>query len=97
MRFIAVIVFLLAVAIAVAWFAYQNLDRFGQNEVIRWLTVISLRIISELGDLRRDSHTLPYTESRCRPRANRGSKRENSYHWVVSGLTPLSTKSKRSP
>ena len=48
MRFIAVIVFLLAVAIAVAWFAYQNLDRFGQNEVIRWLTVILFVLLASL-------------------------------------------------
>ena len=48
MRFIAVIVFLLAVAIAVAWFAYQNLDRFGQNEIIRWLTVILFVLFASL-------------------------------------------------
>ena len=48
MRFIAVIVFLLAVAITVAWFAYQNLDRFGQNEVIRWLTVILFVLFASL-------------------------------------------------
>lgn len=48
MRFIAAIVFLIAVAIAVGWFAYQNLDRFGQNEVIRWLTVILFVLFASL-------------------------------------------------
>ena len=40
MRFIAVIVFLIAVAIAVGWFAYQNLDGFGQGRVMRTLTAV---------------------------------------------------------
>ena len=35
MRFIAVIVFLIAVAIAVGWFAFNNLDSFGQSGVMR--------------------------------------------------------------
>ena len=48
MRFIAAIVFLIAVAVAVGWFAYQNLDRFGQNEVIRWLTVILFVLFASL-------------------------------------------------
>ena len=48
MRFIAVIVFLIAVAVAVGWFAYQNLDRFGQNEVIRWLTAILFVLFASL-------------------------------------------------
>ena len=48
MRFIAAIVFLIAVAIAVGWFAYQNLDRFGQNQVIRWLTVILFVLLASL-------------------------------------------------
>ena len=48
MRFIAVIVFLIAVAVAVGWFAYQNLDRFGQNEVIRWLTVTLFVLFASL-------------------------------------------------
>ena len=48
MRFIAAIVFLIAVAIAVGWFAYQNLDRFGQNEVIQWLTVILFVLFASL-------------------------------------------------
>ena len=38
MRFIAVIVFLIIVAVAVGWFVYQNLDGFGQTGVMRWLT-----------------------------------------------------------
>ena len=37
MRFIAVIVFLIVVAVAVGWFVYQNLDGFGQTGVMRWL------------------------------------------------------------
>ena len=48
MRFIAAIIFLIAVAIAVGWFAYQNLDRFGQNQVIRWLTVILFVLFASL-------------------------------------------------
>ena len=48
MRFIAVIVFLLVVAIAVGWFAYQNLDHFGQNKVMRWLTVILFVLLASL-------------------------------------------------
>ena len=48
MRFIAVIVFLIVVAIAVGWFAYQNLDRFGQNHVIRWLTVFLFVLFASL-------------------------------------------------
>ena len=48
MRFIAAIIFLITVAIAVGWFAYQNLDRFGQNEVIRWLTVILFVLFASL-------------------------------------------------
>ncbi len=48
MRFIAVIVFLIAVAVAVGWFAYQNLDGFGQNQVIRWLTVLLFVLLASL-------------------------------------------------
>ena len=48
MRFIAAIVFLIAVAIAVGLFAYQNLDRFGQNQIIRWLTVILFVLFASL-------------------------------------------------
>ena len=48
MRFIAVIVFLIAVVITVGWFAYENLDRFGQNQVIRWLTAILFVLFASL-------------------------------------------------
>ncbi len=48
MRFIAVIVFLIAVAVAVGWFAYQNLDQFGQNDVMRWLTAILFVLLASL-------------------------------------------------
>ena len=36
MRFIAVIVFLIVVAIAISWFAFGRLDSFGQDSVMRW-------------------------------------------------------------
>ena len=36
MRFIAVIVFLIVVAIAISWFAFDRLDSFGQDSVMRW-------------------------------------------------------------
>lgn len=36
MRFIAVIVFLIVVAIAISWFAFDRLDSFGQDNVMRW-------------------------------------------------------------
>ena len=48
MRFIAVIVFLIAVAVTVGWFAYQNLDQFGQNQVMRWLTAILIVLLASL-------------------------------------------------
>ncbi len=48
MRFIAVIIFLLAVAIAVAWFAYQNLDGLGQSGVMRALTAVVLVLLAIL-------------------------------------------------
>ena len=48
MRFIAVIVFLIAVAVTVGWFAYQNLDQFGQNTVMRWLTAILFVLLASL-------------------------------------------------
>ena len=48
MRFIAVIVFLIAVAVTVGWFAYQNLDQFGQNAVMRWLTAILFVLLASL-------------------------------------------------
>ena len=36
MRFIAVIVFLIVVAIAISWFAFGQMDSFGQDSVMRW-------------------------------------------------------------
>ena len=48
MRFIAVIVFLIAVAVTVGWFAYENLDQFGQNTVMRWLTAILFVLLASL-------------------------------------------------
>ncbi len=48
MRFIAVIVFLIAVAVTVGWFAYDNLDQFGQNTVMRWLTAILFVLLASL-------------------------------------------------
>ena len=48
MRFIAVIVFLIAVAVAVGWFAYENLDQFGQNTVMRWATAILFVLLASL-------------------------------------------------
>ncbi len=38
MRFIAVIVFLIVVAIAVGWFAFGKLESFGQDNIMKWLT-----------------------------------------------------------
>ena len=48
MRFIAVIVFLIVVAVVVGWFAYQNLGSFAQTAVMRWLTVIVIVLIALL-------------------------------------------------
>ena len=48
MRFIAVIVFLIAVAIAVGWFAYENLDQFGQNAIMRWTTAVLVVLLASL-------------------------------------------------
>ena len=48
MRFIAVIVFLIAVAIAVGWFAFKNLDSFGQSGVMRILGFILLVLLAIL-------------------------------------------------
>ena len=48
MRFIAVIVFLIVVAVAVGWFVYQNLDGFGQTGVMRWLTVFLVGLLALL-------------------------------------------------
>ena len=48
MRFIAVIVFLIAIAIAVGWFAFKNLDNFGESGVMRSLTFIVLVLLAIL-------------------------------------------------
>ena len=48
MRFIAVIVFLIAVAIAVGWFAFKNLDSFGQSGVMRILGFTLLVLLAIL-------------------------------------------------
>ena len=48
MRFIAVIVFLIAVAITVGWFALQNLESFGQSGVMRVLTFVVLVLFAIL-------------------------------------------------
>ena len=48
MRFIAVIVFLIVVAIAVGWFAFGQLDNFGQDSVMRWSTFILIVLLAIL-------------------------------------------------
>ncbi len=48
MRFIAVIVFLIVVAVAVGWFAFENLDNFGQNAVMRWSAVVLVVLLAIL-------------------------------------------------
>ena len=48
MRFIAVIVFLIVVAVAVGWFVYQNLDGLGQTGVMRWLTGLLIGLLALL-------------------------------------------------
>ena len=48
MRFIAVIVFLIAVAIAVGWFALKNLDSFGQSAAMRVIAIIVLVLLAIL-------------------------------------------------
>ena len=48
MRFIAVIVFLIAVAIAVGWFAFKNLDSLGQSAVMRMLTFVLIVLLAIL-------------------------------------------------
>ena len=80
MRFIAVIVFLIVVAIAVGWFAFGKLDSFGQDSIMRWSTFVLIILLAILGCLCCCSYTLPDTESRYRARANRWFKRENKYH-----------------
>ena len=48
MRFIAVIVFLIVVAIAVGWFAFGKLDSFGQDSVMRWSTFVLIILLAIL-------------------------------------------------
>ena len=48
MRFIAVIVFLIVVAIAVAWFAFGKLDSFGQDSVMQWSTFVLIVLFAIL-------------------------------------------------
>ena len=48
MRFIAVIVFLIVVAVAVGWFVFQELDGFGQTGVMRWLTGLLVGLLALL-------------------------------------------------
>ena len=48
MRFIAVIVFLIVVAIAVGWFAFGQLDRFGQSDVMKWSSFILIILLAIL-------------------------------------------------
>ena len=48
MRFIAVIVFLIVVAVAVGWFAFGKLDSFGQDNVMRWLTFVLIILFAIL-------------------------------------------------
>lgn len=48
MRFIAVIVFLIAVAIAVGWFALKNLDSFGQSAAMRVIAITVLVLLAIL-------------------------------------------------
>ena len=48
MRFIAVIVFLIIVAIAVGWFAFGQLDRFGQSDVMKWSSFVLIVLLAIL-------------------------------------------------
>ena len=48
MRFIAVFVFLIAVALAVGWFTYQNLDSFAQGQVMRIFGAIAAVLVAIL-------------------------------------------------
>ena len=48
MRFIAVIVFLIAVAIAVGWFAFKNLDSLGQSGMMRVISLVILVLLAIL-------------------------------------------------
>ena len=48
MRFIAVIIFLVVVAVAVGWFAFGQLDNFGQDNVMRWSTFVLIILLAIL-------------------------------------------------
>ncbi len=48
MRFIAVIVFLIAIAIAVGWFAFKNLDSLGESGVMRVISFVILVLLAIL-------------------------------------------------
>ncbi len=48
MRIIAVIVFLIVVAVAVGWFAFDNLDRLGQNAIMRWAVFVLIVLLAIL-------------------------------------------------
>ena len=48
MRFIAVIVFLIVVAVAVGWFAFERLDNFGQSDVMRWTAIVLVVLLAIL-------------------------------------------------
>ena len=48
MRFIAVIVFLIVVAVAVGWFAFNNLDRLGQTAIMKWSAFVLIVLLAIL-------------------------------------------------
>ena len=48
MRIIAVIVFLIVVAVAVGWFAFDNLDRLGQTAIMRWAVFVLIVLLAIL-------------------------------------------------
>ena len=48
MRFIAVIVFLIVVAVAVGWFAFDNLDRLGQTAIMKWSAFVLIVLLAIL-------------------------------------------------
>ena len=52
MRFIAVIVFLIAIAIAVGWFAFKNLDSLGESGVMRVISFVYTRPACYLSSFR---------------------------------------------
>ena len=48
MRFIAVIVFLIVVAVTVGWFAFDNLDRLGQTAIMKWSAFVLIVLLAIL-------------------------------------------------